>query len=56
MTLATSYTYGDVFGIKHSLHRKFRDAKKFYLSYTALVVLAAAVVLIPGAPLGPITV
>jgi len=55
VTLATSYTFGDVFGIKHSLHRKFRDAKKFYASYTALVVLAAAVVMIPGAPLGLIT-
>jgi hypothetical protein len=55
VTLATSYAFGDVFGIKHSLHRKFRDAKKFYVSYTALVVLAAAVVMIPGAPLGLIT-
>jgi hypothetical protein len=42
-------------GIKHSLHRKFRDARKFYVSYTALVVPAAAVVMIPGAPLGLIT-
>lgn len=55
VTLATSYAFGDVFGLKHSLHRGFTDAKQFYVSYTAMVVLAAAIVLIPGAPLGLIT-
>jgi Mn2+/Fe2+ NRAMP family transporter len=55
VTLSTSYAFGDVFGLKHSLHRSFRDAKPFYLSYTALVVVAAGIVLIPGAPLGLIT-
>ena len=55
VTLATSYAFGDVFGLKHSLHRGFSDAKQFYFSYTAMVVLAAVIVLIPGAPLGLIT-
>jgi Mn2+/Fe2+ NRAMP family transporter len=55
VTLATSYAFGDVFGLKHSLHRGFADAKQFYLSYAAMVALAAAIVLIPGAPLGLIT-
>ncbi|OBF12248.1 manganese transporter [Mycobacterium sp. ACS4054] len=55
VTLATSYAFGDVFGLKHSLHRGFADAKQFYFSYTAMVVVAAAIVLIPGAPLGLIT-
>jgi NRAMP (natural resistance-associated macrophage protein)-like metal ion transporter len=55
VTLATSYAFGDVFGLKHSLHRGFADAKQFYFSYTAMVALAAAIVLIPGAPLGLIT-
>ena len=55
VTLSTSYAFGDVFGIKHSLHRSFRDAKQFYASYAALVVVAAGIVLIPGAPLGLIT-
>jgi Mn2+/Fe2+ NRAMP family transporter len=56
VTLSTSYAFGDVFNLKHSLHRKFRDAKSFYASYAALVLLAASIVLIPGAPLGLITV
>jgi NRAMP (natural resistance-associated macrophage protein)-like metal ion transporter len=55
VTLSTSYAFGDVFSMKHSLHRGFRDAKKFYLSYTAMVVVAAAIVLVPDAPLGLIT-
>jgi Mn2+/Fe2+ NRAMP family transporter len=55
VTLSTSYAFGDVFGIRHSLHRGFKDARQFYLSYTAMVVLAASIVLIPGAPLGLIT-
>src|SRR4029077_12666917 len=55
VTLATSYAFGDVFGLKHSLHRGFADAKQFYLSYSAMVAAAAAIVLIPGAPPGLIT-
>ena len=55
VTLSTSYAFGDVFGLKHSLNRSFRDAKQFYLSYSVLVVAAAGIVLIPHAPLGLIT-
>ncbi len=55
VTLATSYAFGDVFGAHHSLHRSWRDAKFFYGAFTAMVVLAAIIVIIPGAPLGVIT-
>ncbi|MFF9399201.1 NRAMP family divalent metal transporter [Streptomyces sp. NPDC014744] len=55
ITLATSYAFGDVFRLRHSLHRRFGEAKQFYASYSLLVLLAAAIVLIPGAPLGLIT-
>ena len=55
VTLATSYAFGDIFGIRHSLHRGVREAKFFYGSYAAMVALAAAIVLIPNAPLGLIT-
>jgi len=55
VTLSTSYAFGDVFGIKHSLHRGIKDAKPFYASYTAMIALAAGIVLIPGAPLGLLT-
>ncbi|MHB1710392.1 MAG: Nramp family divalent metal transporter [Acidimicrobiales bacterium] len=55
VTLATSYAFGDVFGAHHSLHRSWRDAKFFYGAFSAMVVLAAVIVVIPGAPLGLIT-
>jgi Mn2+/Fe2+ NRAMP family transporter len=55
VTLATSYAFGDIFGLRHSLHRGFREAKLFYGSYSAMVAVAAAIVLIPQAPLGLIT-
>jgi len=55
VTLATSYAFGDMFGVRHSLHRGVREAKLFYASYAGMVALAAAIVLIPHAPLGLIT-
>ncbi|MFZ0191787.1 MAG: NRAMP family divalent metal transporter [Streptosporangiaceae bacterium] len=55
VTLSTSYAFGDVFGIKHSLHRKFREAKPFYATYAGMIVASATIVLIPGTPLGLLT-
>ena len=55
VTLATSYAFGDIFGVRHSLHRGVREAKLFYATYSGMVVVAAAIVLIPRAPLGLIT-
>ena len=55
VTLSTSYVLGDVFGSRSSLHRKFSEAKGFYAMFSALIVVAAGIVLIPGAPLGVIT-
>ena len=56
VTLASSYAVGDYFGFKHSLHRDWRDASTFHGTYVAFVALAAMIVLIPGAPLGLITI
>jgi hypothetical protein len=56
VSLSTAYAIGDVFGIRHSLHRSVLDAKGFYLVYFGIVILAAALVLIPGSPLGLLTV
>jgi Mn2+/Fe2+ NRAMP family transporter len=55
VTLATSYAFGDVFGLRHSLHRGIGEAKVFYGTYAVTVALAAGIVLIPHAPLGLIT-
>ncbi len=55
VTLSTSYAFGDVFGQSHSLHRGVGEAKLFYVTFTLMVLAAAGIVLIPGAPLGLIT-
>jgi Mn2+/Fe2+ NRAMP family transporter len=55
LAVATAYTVGDTFGVRHSLHWSLGEAKGFYASFVALVVVAAAIVLIPGAPLGLMT-
>ncbi|MEM5425239.1 Nramp family divalent metal transporter [Paraburkholderia ferrariae] len=55
VSLSTAYAVGDVFKVKHSLHRSVLDAKGFYLVYFGIIALAAALVLIPGSPLGLLT-
>jgi Mn2+/Fe2+ NRAMP family transporter len=51
VSLSSSWAYGEVMGWPHSLQKKVREAPGFYGVYVACVVLAAAVVLIPRAPL-----
>jgi Mn2+/Fe2+ NRAMP family transporter len=53
--LATAYASADVLGVNHSLHRSVGQAKGFYACYGGLMAVAAAVVLLPGAPLGLLT-
>jgi Mn2+/Fe2+ NRAMP family transporter len=55
VSLSSAYAIGDVLGMKHSLHRGVGQAKGFYALYAALICGAAAVVLLPGSPLGLIT-
>lgn len=55
VSLSTAYAVADVLSLKHSLHRKPTDAKAFYAIYALLIAAAAALVLIPGVPLGLLT-
>ncbi len=55
VSLSTAYAIGDVFSIRHSLHRKVKDAKGFYAVYCSLIAIAAGLVLTPNAPLGLLT-
>lgn len=50
--LCTTYVIGETFGRRHSLHWRPAQAPLFYAVYAALVVISAAVVLLPGDPLG----
>ncbi len=53
--LATAYASSDVLGVNHSLHRPVTKAKGFYAVYAGLMALSAALVIIPGVPLGLLT-
>lgn len=55
VTLASSYALGDLSSSRHSLNARVREAKGFYGAFAALLVVAGVVTLIPGAPLGIIT-
>jgi Mn2+/Fe2+ NRAMP family transporter len=51
ISLSSAWAYGEVRGWPHSLELPFRNAKGFYGIYALCVAVAAAVVLIPKAPL-----
>ncbi len=55
VTLASSYALGDLSSSHQGLNARFRDAKGFYGGFGLLLVFAGTVALIPGAPLGLIT-
>ncbi|HEV3157406.1 MAG TPA: NRAMP family divalent metal transporter [Candidatus Baltobacteraceae bacterium] len=55
VSLSSAYAVGDILSLQHSLHRKVTDAPAFYVVFTGLIGLAAALVLIPGCPLGLLT-
>jgi Mn2+/Fe2+ NRAMP family transporter len=51
ISLSGAWAYGEVKGWPHSLEMPVSKAKGFYTTYLVCVALAAAIVLIPGAPL-----
>jgi Mn2+/Fe2+ NRAMP family transporter len=51
VSLSSAWAWAEVKGWSHSLQMKFSEAKGFYLTYVGAVMLAAAIVLIPKAPL-----
>lgn len=52
--LSTAYSISEAFGRRADLDDSFEQARGFYLSFGVVVLVAAIVVLIPGAPLVPI--
>lgn len=51
LPLSTSYVICEALGFESGIDRKFGEAKIFYSLYTALIVIGALLILIPGAPL-----
>ncbi len=54
LPLSTAYSVAEAFGTESALDDPFREAHLFYGTYGVVVVLAAVIVLVPGAPLIPI--
>ena len=55
VSLSSVYAVGDLFSMRHSLNHSPRQAKFFYGMYFCLILAAAALVLVPGIPLGLLT-
>lgn len=51
LPLATAYTICEGMGWDSGIDKKFKDAPHFYTLYTLLIVVGAAIILIPGIPL-----
>ena len=51
ISLSSAWAYGEVRGWPHSLQKPIREAPAFYAVYGLCVIAAAAIVLIPNAPL-----
>ena len=52
--LSTAYAVSEAFGFERGVSRAFGEARVFFGLYTGLIVLGAAVVLLPVHPLGVI--
>jgi Mn2+/Fe2+ NRAMP family transporter len=49
--LSTAYSISETLGRRADIDDSFAEARSFYLSFAAVVLVAATIVLIPGAPL-----
>ncbi len=56
ISTSSAYAFGEVTRVPSSLNRTFRDAPWFYASLYIGAIIAAVVVLLPGAPLQAITI
>ena len=56
LPLSTAYVICEALGFESGIDRKFSEAPIFYWLYTALIVLGAGIILVPGAPLVRIAV
>jgi Mn2+/Fe2+ NRAMP family transporter len=56
LPLSTAYSVSEYLGVEAALDDRYTDARAFYVTYGVVTVLAAAVILVPGAPLVTILV
>ncbi len=55
LPLATAFFVCEAFGFEAGIDKKWDEAREFYILYTGILILSALIILIPNAPLIPIT-
>jgi len=56
LPLATAFYISEAFGFEAGLDKTWDEAKEFYILYTGILIISAIIILIPGAPLIPISI
>lgn len=51
LPLATAFYISEAFGFEAGIDKKWKEAPEFYFLYTAIITIAAIIILIPNAPL-----
>jgi Mn2+/Fe2+ NRAMP family transporter len=51
LPLSTAYSVCEGLGLEAGVNRRFNEAPEFYWLYTAIIVLSAGMILMPGVPL-----
>ena len=51
LPLATAFYVCEAFGFEAGIDKKWDEAKEFYVLYTSILIIGAAIILIPNAPL-----
>lgn len=51
LPLSTAYSVCEGLGLEAGVNRRFKEAPEFYWLYTAIIVLSAGMILMPGLPL-----
>jgi Mn2+/Fe2+ NRAMP family transporter len=55
LPLATAFFVCEAFGFEAGIDKKWDEAKEFYILYTGILIVSAVIILIPDAPLIPIS-
>lgn len=55
LPVATAFYVCEAFGFEAGINKKWKEAPQFYALYTIIIIISAAIILIPNAPLIAIT-
>ncbi len=56
LPLATAYFVCEAFGFEAGIDKKWDEAREFYVLYTGILIISVIIILIPNAPLIPISI